>query len=49
MINHSYFFEGIADFVGAKQLILNDYVGGLTLYYLIQAYGDDKKLHEANE
>lgn len=48
MINHSFFFEGIANFIGAKQLILNDYVGGLTLYYQIEAYGDDKKLHEAN-
>lgn len=49
MINHSFFFEGIANFVGAKQLILNDYVGGITLYYQIDAYGDDRKLHGAND
>lgn len=49
MINHSFFFEGIANFIGAKQLILNDYIGGITLYYQIEAYGDDKKLHEAND
>lgn len=49
MINHSNFFEGIANFIGAKQLILNDYVGGLTLYYLIEVYGDDKKLHPEND
>lgn len=49
MINHSYFFNGIANFIGAKQLILNDYMGGITLYYLIEVYGDDKKLHEEND
>lgn len=49
MINKSHFFEGIANFIGAKQLILNDYVGGITLYYQIEAYGEDRELHEANE
>ncbi len=49
MINHSNFFEGIANFIGAKQLILNDYMGGITLYYQIKAYGDDKKLHPDND
>ena len=49
MINRSNFFTGIANFIGAKQLTLNDYVGGITLYYLIEAFGEDKKLHEDNE
>ncbi len=49
MVNKSNFFEGIANFIGAKQLILNDYMGGITLYYEILAYGDDRKLHEAND
>lgn len=49
MVNKSSFFEGIANFIGAKQLILNDYMGGITLYYEILAFGDDRKLHEANE
>lgn len=34
--------------MGAKQLILNDYMGGITLYYQIEVYGDDKKLHPDN-
>lgn len=49
MVNNSNFFEGIANFIGAKQLILGDYVGGITLYYQILAFGDDKQLHEAND
>lgn len=49
MVNHSNFFNGIANFIGAKQLILNDYMGGLTLYYKIEVYGDDKKLHPDND
>lgn len=49
MVNRSHFFTGIANFIGARQLTLNDYVGGLTLYYLIEAYGDDTKLHGDNE
>lgn len=48
MINRSSFFGGIANFIGGKQLILNDYLGGITLYYEILAYGDDRELHEAN-
>lgn len=48
MINHSYYFDGIANFMGAKQLILNDYMGGITLYYQVEVYGDDKKLHPDN-
>lgn len=49
MVNRSHFFTGIANFIGAKQLILNDYIGGITLYYQIEAFGDDKKLHEDND
>lgn len=49
MVNHSNFFNGIANFIRAKQLILNDYMGGLTLYYQIEVYGDDKKLHPDND
>lgn len=49
MVNKSHFFEGIANFIGGKQLILNDYMGGITLYYQIEAYGEDRELHEAND
>lgn len=48
MVNQSNFFDGIAKFVGGKQLILNDYMGGITLYYQIEVYGDDRKLHSDN-
>ena len=49
MVNNSNFFQGIANFIGAKQLILNDYMGGITLYYQIEAYGEDRELHTAND
>lgn len=49
MVNNSNFFQGIANFIGAKQLILNDYMGGITLYYRIEAYGEDRELHKAND
>lgn len=49
MVNNSNFFQGIANFIGAKQLILNDYMGGITLYYQIEAYGEDRELHKAND
>lgn len=48
MVNQSNFFDGIAKFIGGKQLILADYIGGLTLYYQIEVYGDDKQLHPDN-
>lgn len=36
---------GIADFAGAKMLLVNSEVGGLTLYYNIETYTDDVKLN----
>lgn len=36
---------GIANFAGAKMLLINSEVGGLTLYYLIETLIDDIKLH----
>jgi hypothetical protein len=32
---------GVADFTGAKQLVLNEYLGGCTLYYNIETLLDD--------
>lgn len=31
--------------MGAKQLILNEALGGLSLYYNVETYIDDKQLH----
>ena len=36
---------GIADFGGAKMLLVNSEVGGLTLYYNIEAFTSDVKLN----
>lgn len=36
---------GIADFIGARSLILED-LGGLTLYYNVETFSDDTKLHK---
>lgn len=49
LINKSFITGmGIADFVGAKSLILED-MGGLTLYYNVEAFTDDTKLHSNND
>lgn len=46
MINNSFVSGiGVADFVGAQQLIINDNLGGISLYYNVETYGDDTKLH----
>ena len=34
---------GIANFIGGKSLLLGNDLGGLTLYYSIEAFGDDTK------
>lgn len=42
MINNSFTkVGGVADFTGAKQLILNEHLGGCTLYYNVEAFFDD--------
>lgn len=41
MINNSFISTGTADFVGASQLVLNTYLGGVTLYYNIDTFLDD--------
>lgn len=42
MINNSTLVnKGVADFVGAKQLVLNEYLGGCSLYYKIETFYDD--------
>lgn len=47
MINNSYISgPGVADFVGAKQLLLDYNVGGLSLYYNVETQGDDTKRYE---
>lgn len=35
---------GIADFMGARSLVMDD-LGGVTLYYNVETYTDDTKLH----
>lgn len=46
MINNDFIFGSqVADFMGAKQLILNEALGGLSLYYNVETYIDDKQLH----
>lgn len=48
LINNSFITgNGVADFVGAKSLILPD-MGGLTLYYNVETFTDDMKLHPDN-
>ena len=44
MINNSSISgPGVADFVGAKQLLLDYNIGGLSLYYNVETLGDDTK------
>lgn len=38
--------SGIADFAGARALLLNNDVGGITLYYQVSAVGTDARLHD---
>ncbi len=42
MINKSTLSTGVADFVGAKQIVLNEHLGGVSLYYTLETFGDDK-------
>jgi len=41
LVNQSVFSNGLATFIGAKQLVLNEYLGGVSLYYTINPYGAD--------
>ncbi|NLV87714.1 MAG: hypothetical protein GX025_10950 [Clostridiales bacterium] len=41
MINNSFVSGGIGEFKGAKQLILNEHLGGCTLYYNLTTLLDD--------
>lgn len=41
MVNNSYFNVGMADFIGARQLVLNEYLGGVSLLYNLEAFTDD--------
>ncbi len=49
MINNSSFSSGVADFAGAKQLVLNEHLGGVSLYYNLETFGDDKAPLVADE
>lgn len=45
MVNNSFISSaGIADFTGASQLVLNEYLGGISLYYNLETFSDDTKL-----
>ena len=47
MINNSFITgAGLADFMGAKQLVLNNYLGGCTIYYNLETFFDD---HESQK
>lgn len=42
MINNSFITgAGLADFVGAKQLVLNEHIGGCSLFYNLETFLDD--------
>lgn len=46
MVNKSFITGlGIADFTGAQQLILGDELGGISLYYNVETFTDDTRLH----
>lgn len=46
ILNHSTILKtGFADFVGANKMLLNDDLGGVTLYYKVDAMTDDLQLH----
>ena len=36
--------NGVADFIGAKQLVLNEHIGGCTLQFFIQSFYDRKSI-----
>ncbi len=38
--------NGIADFAGARSILLNNDLGGISLYYDVSAVGTDAKLHK---
>lgn len=37
---------GVADFLGAQQLVLNSHLGGVSLFYNIESFTDDIKQHK---
>ena len=41
MINKSFLQNGIADFVSAANIVLNNHLGGLSLYYNLETQYDD--------
>lgn len=43
MVNNSSLDSRIADFIGAKQLVLNEHLGGVSLYYNLETFFDDKE------
>lgn len=46
LINKSFITStGVADFLGAKQIILNENLGGVSLYYNVETLKDDTRLH----
>ena len=46
MVNKSFVTSGgVADFMGAKQLLINENIGGLSLFYNVETLKDDYRLH----
>lgn len=45
LINKATVGFGIANFIGGKQLFLGNDLGGITLYYSVEAFNEDKQLH----
>jgi hypothetical protein len=49
MINNSFITgAGLADFMGAKQLVLNEHLGGCSLYYNLETFFDDHEPQVVN-
>lgn len=42
MVNNARLESRVADFIGAKQLVLNEHLGGVTLYYNLETFFGDR-------
>ena len=49
MINNSFLQSGIADFIGADNIVLNEHLGGLTLAYNVETQYDDYEKQTAKQ
>lgn len=49
MVNNTSLDSRVADFIGAKRLVLNETLGGVMLYYNLETFFDDKELQVASK